>query len=336
MKQGFIANVTQTAPDLSRLIAGFPKNGNAGTGEQPTQPGAEWFYMVSTELENLVKAAGLSPDFENVNQVSTAVQTIIENKIGGIDYSTFVRTTGYQTVDGIKKFTAAQAAADQEYTLNDNTFMTAKLARGLFGLRSSPNTWSGVQTFSAMPILNIEAVKAGDIVNWQTLQAILAAGVKIPSGVISGYAGTTPPAGWLWCNGSLYSRTTYADLFAAIGTKWSAGDGSTTFGVPDSRNRTMWGANRASVVGQYLAAGLPNITSTLDLRGVNQCRLSVNTVVSGAFSEKAQISAPVFEQAGQTNAIGGLDYAASKSSSIYGKSSTVQPASAQVLIIIKV
>ena len=80
----------------------------------------------------------------------------------------------------------------------------------------------------------------------------------------------------------------------------------------------------------------PNITSTLDLRGVNQCRLSVNTVVSGAFSEKAQISAPVFEQAGQTNAIGGLDYAASKSSSIYGKSSTVQPAATQVLIIIKV
>ena len=50
MKQGFIANVTQSAPDLSRLIAGYPKNGNAGTGEQPTQPGAEWFYMVSLEL----------------------------------------------------------------------------------------------------------------------------------------------------------------------------------------------------------------------------------------------------------------------------------------------
>lgn len=79
----------------------------------------------------------------------------------------------------------------------------------------------------------------------------------------------------------------------------------------------------------------PNITSTLDLRGVNQCRLSVSTQVSGAFSEKAQISAPVFEQAGQTNAIGGLDYAASKSSSVYGKSSSVQPPATQVLIIIK-
>lgn len=332
MKQGFIANVTQTVPDLSRLIAGYPKNGNAGTGEQPTLPGAEWFYMVSSELENLVKAAGLSPDFENVNQVSTAVQTIIENKIGGIDYSTFVRTTGNQTVDGIKKFTAAQAAADQEYTLNDNTFMTAKLARGLFGLRSSPNTWSGVQTFSAMPILNIEAVKAGDIVNWQTLQAILAAGVKIPSGVISGYAGTTPPAGWLWCNGSLYSRTTYADLFAAVGTKWGAGDGSTTFGVPDSRNRTLWGANSASVVGQYLAAGLPNISGNLYSQDGYECLFHG---ANGAVATKSG-NVQVVSRGGFNQLIASCDFRANRSSSIYGASGTVQPASIQVLMIIKI
>ena len=331
MKQGFIANVTQTVPDLSRLIAGFPKNGNAGTGEQPTQPGAEWFYMVSSELENLVKAAGLTPDFKNVNQVSSAVQTIIENKIGDIDYSTFVRTNGHQTVDGIKKFTAAQAAADQEYTLNDNTFMSAKLARGLFGLRSSPNTWSGIQTFEAMPILNIEAVKAGDIVNWQTLQKILAAGAKIPSGVISGYAGTTPPAGWLWCNGSLYSRTTYADLFAAIGTKWSAGDGSTTFGVPDSRNRTLWGANTASVVGQYLAAGLPNITGYFaTVHGPNYIATSGACYMSNRPSNSTNNGLDAYSAN-----TGTVSFSANRSSGIYGASNTVQTASAQMLLIIK-
>ena len=332
MKQGFIANVTQTVPDLSRLIAGFPKNGNAGTGEQPTQPGAEWFYMVSSELENLVKAAGLTPDFKNVNQVSSAVQTIIENKIGDIDYSTFVRTNGNQDIDGIKKFTAAQAAADQEYTLNDNTFMTAKLARGLFGLRSSPNTWSGIQTFEAMPILNIEAVKAGDIVNWQTLQKILAAGAKIPSGVISGYAGTTPPAGWLWCNGSLYSRTTYADLFAAIGTKWSAGDGSTTFGVPDSRNRTLWGANTASVVGQYLAAGLPNITGSVS-NFIVQNEPSI--IVSGAFTKSKNGDVTTALMSLNPECFDQFNLNASIANSIYGKSTSVQVAASQILMIIK-
>lgn len=101
----------------------------------------------------------------------------------------------------------------------------------------------------------------------------------------------------------------------------------------NSQSQNLAGHHLHQKIRKY---SVPNITSTLDLRGVNQCRLSVNTIVSGAFSEKAQISAPVFEQAGQTNAIGGLDYAASKSSSIYGKSSTVQPASAQLLIIIKI
>jgi microcystin-dependent protein len=50
--------------------------------------------------------------------------------------------------------------------------------------------------------------------------------------VANGGAGTAP-SGWLWCDGGTVSRTTYADLFAVIGTNWGAGDGSTTFGVPN-------------------------------------------------------------------------------------------------------
>lgn len=46
-----------------------------------------------------------------------------------------------------------------------------------------------------------------------------------------------PPSGWLHCNGSAISRTTYADLFSVIGTKFGSGDGSTTFNVPDTRGR---------------------------------------------------------------------------------------------------
>ena len=44
---------------------------------------------------------------------------------------------------------------------------------------------------------------------------------------------TTPPVGYLLCDGSVVSRTTYADLFAAIGTRYGVGDGSTTFGIPN-------------------------------------------------------------------------------------------------------
>ena len=55
------------------------------------------------------------------------------------------------------------------------------------------------------------------------------------------FAGDTPPTGWLICDGSAVSRTTYATLFAAIGTKWGTGDGSTTFNLPDFRGRAPIG-----------------------------------------------------------------------------------------------
>lgn len=55
------------------------------------------------------------------------------------------------------------------------------------------------------------------------------------------YAGASAPAGWLLCYGQAISRTTYAALFAAIGTAFGAGDGSMTFNVPDCRGRVPAG-----------------------------------------------------------------------------------------------
>ena len=57
---------------------------------------------------------------------------------------------------------------------------------------------------------------------------------SVPRGSIQMYAGATVPSGWLACDGSTVSRSTYASLFAAIGTTWGVGDGSTTFDVPTS------------------------------------------------------------------------------------------------------
>lgn len=62
-------------------------------------------------------------------------------------------------------------------------------------------------------------------------------GDGVPSGVVSPYAGSSAPTGWLLCDGSAVSRTTYADLFAVIGTTYGPGDGSTTFNLPDLRGR---------------------------------------------------------------------------------------------------
>lgn len=64
-----------------------------------------------------------------------------------------------------------------------------------------------------------------------------------PSGSIVAFGGTSAPSGWLLCDGSAVSRTTYAALFAVIGTNFGSGDGSTTFNLPDFRGRFLRGTD---------------------------------------------------------------------------------------------
>lgn len=64
-----------------------------------------------------------------------------------------------------------------------------------------------------------------------------------PTGSVISYAGSNAPEGWLICNGQAVSRTDYAALFAAIGTTYGAGNGSSTFNVPNLVNKTVRGSN---------------------------------------------------------------------------------------------
>lgn len=64
-----------------------------------------------------------------------------------------------------------------------------------------------------------------------------------PVGSIMAFAGVSAPAGWLLCDGSAVSRTTYAALFAVIGGAWGTGDGVTTFNTPDLRGRFLRGVD---------------------------------------------------------------------------------------------
>lgn len=66
-------------------------------------------------------------------------------------------------------------------------------------------------------------------------------GDTLPIGSITAYGKETAPANWLICDGSAVSRTSYADLFAVIGTKYGEGDGSTTFNLPNLKGRVPVG-----------------------------------------------------------------------------------------------
>lgn len=83
----------------------------------------------------------------------------------------------------------------------------------------------------------------GDGVSRGYLLAVLSAIAVTPPGTVAAFAGDeiSLPAGWLICNGQAVSRTTYAGLFAVVGTTYGVGNGTTTFNVPDFRGRVALG-----------------------------------------------------------------------------------------------
>lgn len=88
-----------------------------------------------------------------------------------------------------------------------------------------------------------------------------------PLGTINAFGGNTAPDGWLMCQGQAVSRTTYADLFAVIGTAFGSGDGSSTFNVPDFRESVAKGAGlTGKTVGAHVSTNGLAVGEFLDDR----------------------------------------------------------------------
>lgn len=64
-----------------------------------------------------------------------------------------------------------------------------------------------------------------------------------PTGAVTAFAGSSAPTGWLICDGSAVSRSTYADLFAIVSTTYGSGNGSTTFNIPNLKGKVPVGYN---------------------------------------------------------------------------------------------
>lgn len=108
--------------------------------------------------------------------------------------------------------------------------------------------------------VNVNGVKAGEY-NGDADKTI---NITVSEGAQPGdykmIAGATIPDGWLLCNGAAVSRTTYSKLFAAIGTKYGSGNGSTTFNLPNFNGRHVLGTTSTSNLGSYVSAGLPDMS----------------------------------------------------------------------------
>lgn len=171
------------------------------------------------------------------------------------------------------------------------------------------------------------AINSYDAVNLSQLNN------TIPRGSIMMLVNSNVPDGYLECDGSTVSRTTYKDLFDVIGVTYGAGDGNLTFQLPDFRNKVPWGKDTKTNFG-YIEAGLPNIQGTVQTMNST---LSDSSKATGAFTGsdgRSTGSASLYAaQDGGGNAT--LRFNASKSNEIYGKSTTVQPPSVKVIFIIK-
>ena len=131
----------------------------------------------------------------------------------------------------------------------------------------------------------------------------------------------TLPENCIWLEGATVSRTTYSTLFGIYGTTYGSGDGSTTFKLPDFRNRVMWGATSAG----YISAGLPNVEQYV---GRTEWRTNVP---EGDITSRSN-NRTFVEESYSGDHLGYLTINMQNSNPIYGRSSTVQPPAIKVRV----
>ena len=220
-----------------------------GVSELGTILPAWWLNQVQSELLAVLTAVGIQPDKSQPNQLLAALNRLA------------VVTTGNQEIAGDKTFTGLTTlkkgtivadsegdfAANQYLQIganNVNTYFYNKRSGKYLSMRND-----GELRYDGKRLLNVDDL-AG----------------MIPSGAVMYFAGQTAPTGWLKANGAAVSRTTYAALFAAIGTTYGAGDGRSTFNLPDLRGEFIrgWddgrGVDTGRVFGSAQGDAIRNIT----------------------------------------------------------------------------
>lgn len=155
----------------------------------------------------------------------------------------------------------------------------------------------------------------------------------VPIGSIIPYASTTLPKGFLLCDGAEISKTDYADLYEIIGDTFGTATDSTKFKLPDLRDKFVQGAN--GNLGTNKEAGLPNITGHFALVGNDNAAFYGDA--GGAFTTQDSNYSSFVNGSGQVGLKSNMNWTfnASKSNSIYGNSTTVQPPAVCLCYIIK-
>lgn len=298
MKSYWCADSVETKPDLTKLTSfGYPTDGNPEQGFEATLPGAAWFYLVSLMRSQIISACSKTEDPKLENQYLECLRSF--------DWAL------EKSIDGSKIKTA--------------TIDNDRIKQGVIAF----------DRLAAAAIANEQQAIAGTAKNLLMTPYLVAKAIAalippaMPTGMIFPWPGDTPPEGAIVADGRELNRTTYKGLFNIYGTKYGAGDGSTTFNVPDLDGRFIELTTDAGSVGQFVEPGLPNITGSPG-RVVGYS----SEEASGCFTRNNTGTAELSSGYGITSAE--LVFQANLSSPIYGGSETVQPASLYGLACIKI
>ena len=279
----------------------------------------------------------------------SAVENLVSDLEGKANVANTVTTNTNQTISGVKTFNTGTLKANTPLLLKQNNANEG----GQIDFERSNNSVLKDNPYIDLLINTIRFIGINsnntlnitlqvDLQNNQVLvptpattandtQAATTAWVRNASlfpGEIIIWSAPNPPAGYLVCNGAAISRTTYGNLFKVIGTTWGAGDGNTTFNVPNLIDRAPWYSGKVSVgnVGNGL---VPNITGTF---GKTQT-INNDSFATGAFTLVNQ-GVQGDANSGATSAFS-WTFNASRSSSVYANVDRVIPAYATCLYCIR-
>ena len=162
---------------------------------------------------------------------------------------------------------------------------------------------------------------------------------SLPPGTIIAYAGDSVPDGFIDGSGAAVSRKTYERLFNVFGTKYGAGDGSTTFNLPNLNNNSF--LEGSTTAGTVKSAGLPNIRGSIEFFGSSNSEYSATNInlMDGVF-DGIDTFADAYGVWTQTvpraNVPYGFSFNANLYNTVYSDSvNTVQPKSVTVKFCIK-
>jgi hypothetical protein len=196
---------------------GLFHDGN-GINELGTVLPASWLNQVQAELIAILTAARIKPEKATQNQVITAIKMLIASSAPAAATADIAGVTKIlDALNSNDKFSALSAR--QGKVLNDSKLDkdgTAKTADTASRLKT-------VRKINGVPFDGSMDINA------------------TPVGAVHYFAIDWAPTGWLKANGAAISRTAYANLFAALGTRFGAGDGKTTFNLPDLRGEFLRG-----------------------------------------------------------------------------------------------